>query len=76
MKTVAIRKRLRVGVLGGDLKEKTVSCEPIDAVVFHLKKSFEPSPSASRNGEVIELSGGGCNWPDCVRVRVAMVMSE
>jgi len=39
-KTVAIGKRLRVGVLGGGLKEKTVSCEPQNDFIFHLKKSF------------------------------------
>ena len=34
------RQRLRVGVLGGDLKEKTVSCEPQNDFIFYLKKSF------------------------------------
>lgn len=39
-KTVAIGKRLRVGVLGGDLKEKTVSCEPINSSDSSTLKSF------------------------------------
>jgi hypothetical protein len=39
-KTVAIGKRIRVGVLGGDLKEKTVSCELINSSDSSTLKSF------------------------------------
>ena len=35
-----VGRKIRVEVLGGDLKKETVSCEPQNDFIFHLKKSF------------------------------------